>query len=573
MMSQAARDRLKRFNPGDAFFGYRRRFIPGDLTAAATLLAIAIPEQIATSKLAGMPPRAGLYAFIAGSIAIAIFGSTRQMSVGSDSTIAPIFAATISTIAITGTLEYQHLVSFVALATGILVLLAGGLGLGWVADLMSIPMVDGILAGIALEITVGQLPLVLGIAKGGTTTISKLAHLVTSLSASNLATLAVAVTALILVVGLERLNRKIPGPLVAVVVTAAMVPMFSLTHHHVAILGRLTGGLPSFALPALNPESLQSLLSTALTVAFVTLVQTTATARFISAQSSVDSSIDNDLVGVGIGSILASFLGSFAVDASPPRSAIVLSSGGKSQLPSLAAALVMIPGVLVALPLLMDLPEATLGAILLIIASRLVRIAEFKEIYKYAKIEALLGGVAFISIVILGIEAGVVTSIVISLAYRTRMIARPHDRILGREIGTDHWVDPATAKTESIDGIMVYLVEAPMWFGNAQYICRRLAKLVAEQSKPVRALVIDAAGIPDIDYTAIRSFRLLRLELQHQDIELLWARPIGPLAAQLQAATARTTGSSAKSFANVADAVTYALNNLIAPGTDESKES
>ncbi|MEA2567645.1 MAG: sulfate permease, SulP family, partial [Actinomycetota bacterium] len=218
------------------------------MIAGLTLAAIAVPEQMATARLVSMPALTGLYAFIAGSLMIAVFGGSRQMSVGADSTIAPVVAAGVIMVAAVGTPQYQHLVAWMAIAVGAILLLAGLLKLGWIADFISTPVVTGILAGIAVEILVRQLPSVLGVPGGGSSTVDRLGHIAHQLHQVNGWTLGLAATVLAVMLVAERLDRRIPGALIGLVVSIAAASALHLQNHGVPLLGTISGGLPSVGL-------------------------------------------------------------------------------------------------------------------------------------------------------------------------------------------------------------------------------------------------------------------------------------------------------------------------------------
>ena len=205
--------------------GYQASWLSDDVIAGLTLAAIAVPEQMATARLANMPALTGLYAFIAGSLMIAAFGASRQMSVGADSTIAPVVAAGVVTVAAVGTPQYQHLVACMAIAVGAILVLAGLLKLGWIADFISTPVVTGILAGIAVEILVRQLPSVLGVPGGGSSTLDRVRHIARQLPQINGWTLGLAATVLVVMVIAERIDRRIPGALIGLVASSVALAL------------------------------------------------------------------------------------------------------------------------------------------------------------------------------------------------------------------------------------------------------------------------------------------------------------------------------------------------------------
>lgn len=515
--------------------GYQSSWLTGDLIAGLTLVAIAIPEQMATARLANMPALTGLSAFVAGSVMIAVFGASRQMSVGADSTIAPVVAASVVTLAAVGTPQYQHLVAWMALAVGVILLLAGLLRLGWIADFISTPVVTGILAGIAVEIFIRQLPSVLGLPGGGVSTIDRLREIARQLPRANPWTMGLAATVLALMVIGERIDRRIPGALIGLAVAIAAVSFLHLADHGVRVLGPVSGGLPSIGMPPASVSQVTRLAVPAFTVAFLCLVQSAATCRSLSSGTEAAEALDYDLVGIGAANVAAGLTGSFPVNASPPRSAVVAASGGKSQVTSLVAAAVVVAVIAFATGVLTNLPQAALGAILIFIATRLLDVNDLKQIRRFDAVEFSLTMVTVAVVAVFGIEQGIVVAFVLSMVDRTRLAARPRDAVLQRETGTDHWIPAGAAQpTQRVPGVIVYLPLAPVWFGNAQYITHRIRELVDEAPEPVRAFVIDAAGVADIDFTGARALDEVVKDLRRRGIAVGVARASGLVPRDLQ---------------------------------------
>lgn len=494
--------------------GYQAAWLTPDLIAGLTLLAIAVPEQMATARLAVMPPITGLYAFVAGSLMIALLGGSRQMSVGADSTIAPVFAAGVATVAVAGTVPYQHLVTFLALVVGAVLLAVGLLRLGWIADFISTPVVTGILAGIAVEIVVRQIPAVLGLKGGGTTTIGRVRLIAHQLSSANGWSLAVAAVVLAIILVAEKVNRRIPGALLGLVVSVVAVAALGLKAKGVHVLGTIPAGLPPLGPPSVPARDLVKLAVTAATVAFVCVVQTAATARSLGSDQKATQTLNRDLIGLGAGSVLAGCVGAFPVDSSPPRSAVVQASGGRSQVASLVAAGGALAVVAFATGLLADLPQACLGAILIYVATRLLHVQDLRAIRRFGRAEFGLTLITIAAVALFGIETGVLVALVLSIAQRTRLASRPREVLMGREPGTDHWIPTEAGRpTEHVPGVLVYLLMAPLWFANAQYLIEHLRDLVAAAPEPVRVLVFDAAGVPDVDFTGARALEAYLKEL------------------------------------------------------------
>jgi sulfate permease, SulP family len=517
--------------------GYQAPWLAADALAGLTLVAIAIPEQMATAHLAGMPEVTGFYAFVAGSVLFALFGRHPQMSVGADSTIAPVFAAGVAALAVAGSSTYSHLVSATALLVGALLVAAGLLRLGWIADFFPVPVLTGLLAGIGVEIFVKQLPTVFGLPGGGTTTIGRVRTFFDQLSHFNGWALGIAVCVLTIIVVCEAIDRKIPGALLGIVGATALVSAAGLTSHGVQVIGPVPATLPHLALPHATLHQLGQLVVAAVTVAFLCTVQTSATARSPGAgsgggpgQRAGPETFNVDLAAVGAGSLLAGFAGSFAVDASPPRTAIVASAGGRTQVVSLTAAGAVVLVLAVATGLLKDLPEAALGAVLMFVATKLFRFGVLRSIFRFNVVEFGLAIITLIVVVFVGIEQGVVAAALLALAQRTRLAARPHDAVLGREPGTDHWIQTDTGvQTEQVPGVVVYLLYAALWYGNATHVVERIREVISAAPQPVRALVLDGDAIPDIDYTGAQALGGLITQLEKEGIEVAVARA-SPLA-------------------------------------------
>lgn len=505
--------------------GYRPSSLGPDLLAGLTLVAIAVPEQMATARLAGMPAVAGLYAFVAGSLVFALLGRSRQMSVGADSTIAPIIASGVAAVAVTGSVQYTHLVSFLALMVGAVVVVVGLLRLGWISELFSTPVITGVLAGIAVEIVVRQLPAIFGVAGGGSATFTRLHDVVNELGHTNGWSVGIAVGVLALIVVAEHIDRRIPGALIGLVISLVVVAGAGLVSRGVQTVGAVHGGLPTFALPSASFIDVRHLVAPALTIAFVIVAQTAATVRSSSAGAPATQDFNVDLLAIGGGSLLAGVAGSFAVDSSPPRTGIVQASGGRSQVTSIVAALVVIVVVLVATGLLKDLPKATLGAILVFVATRLFRVAVFRQILAFSRWEFGVAALTGLIVAFVGIEQGVVVAMVLALADRTRRAARPVDSVLGREVGTDHWIPTDIGSpTEGVPGVVVYLLYGPIWYGSADYLRLRVPAVVKAAPGPVHGLVLDANGISDIDYTGAQALGALVAELKDAGVTTVIAR-------------------------------------------------
>jgi len=490
------------------------------------LAAIAIPGQLATARLAGMPPETGLYAFAAGSLAFAAFGANRFMSVAADSTIAPIFAGGVATLAAAGTQHYAELVTLLALMVGIILVGVGLLRAGWLATLLSIPVTTGFLAGISIHIIVGELPTLLGISEEQGHLLLRLFHILGRLGETNPYTLALGAGVLAITLCMAKISSKIPGAFVGIVLAGIAVALFQLQTHGVSLLNPLSVELPGLELPSVpGTREFAHLVPLALIVAMVCIMQTSAVASTFPSEKGKPDDVSRNFAGVGAGSIVASLIGSFSVDASPPSTAIVVESGGQSQIASMTAVALMIGLFLLAAGLMAYVPHAALSGILVYIALKIFRLREMIRIYRQSKWEILLVAASGGLVVALPIDTGMLLAIVLSFVYSLYAVARPYCAELARVPGSTVWWPPGQdEEREHVPGVLVFATAAPITFTNAQYISDRITTALAAAPAPVRLLVIEASGMIDIDYTGSQILQQTIATLRSRSIEVAIAR-------------------------------------------------
>src|SRR5271165_5250153 len=438
--------------------GYRLQWLPRDLVAGLMLAAIAIPGQLATARLAGMPPQTGLYAFAAGALAFAALGANRYMSVAADSTIAPIFAGGLSSIAALGTAHYAELATLLAVLVGITLAAVGLLRAGWLATLLSIPVTTGFLAGISIHIIVSQLPDLLGVGQADGHMLVQLVHILDRLGEANPYTLALGAGVLIVTLVTAAISHRIPGALIGLVGAGLAVAMLHLEARGVDVVGALSVPPPRLVVPV-NPGigEWSQLVPLALVVAMVCSMQTAAVASAFPSDPNQPDDTSRDFLGVGAGSILSGMVGSFAVDSSPPSTAIVRDSGGRSQIASLTAVAMMIALALLASGAMAYLPRAALAGILVYIAIKIFRVGEMINIARRGGKEILLVAASAALVVVLPIESGMLLAIVLSFVHSLYIVARPDCAELARVPGSTVWWPPsAQDQGEHEDGVMVF---------------------------------------------------------------------------------------------------------------------
>ncbi len=496
-----------------------------DVLAGLTLAAIAIPEQMATARLGGFSPQVGFFAFIAGSLAFAALGSSRYLSSGSDSTITPIFAGSLAAIAATGSPHYIELAEILALMVGAILIGAGVFRAGWIADLLSIPVTTGFLAGISIHIIVSQSPSVLGLPGVHGDLPHRIGAILQGLPHTNFGAVAIAVSCLGAIIIGEMISSRIPGALIALVGATLAVRYFHLDEKGVAVLGPIAKTLPHPSFPEVGFADLSQVLGLSVVIAVVVMVQTAATSRSFPDFEGAEPDVNRDFLGIGAGCALSGFIGSFPVDASPPRTAIVAETGGRTQLSGLLAAALIGAVAFYGGNLLAQVPHAALAGVLLFIAGRIFRVATMVAIWRDTRAEFALVVVTLLAVVLLPVEIGVALSILLSLAHGMWTTTQTRLMIFERVPGTSiWWPQSATQKGERLEGVLVVAFQAPLSFLNAYQFHHDFVRALERAEKGLSLVVLEASSIVEIDFTAARILRELIERCRESNVDFAIAR-------------------------------------------------
>ncbi len=505
--------------------GYRLSYLSRDLFAGLTLAAIVIPEQMATARLGGFAPQIGFFAFVAGSIAFAVFGGNRFLSSGADSTITPIFAGGLATLAVAGSPDYATLAAALALMTGLMLTASGIFRLGWIADLLSIPVTIGFLAGISAHILISQLPAILGLPSPEGPMLLRLTTLVEHLADTNGFTLIIGLGVLAIIALSEQIDARIPGALIGLALAAAAVVLLRLESRGVSVLGGISVAMPALAIPIVSVGRLTSLLSLGLIISVVVMVQTAATTRSFPTDPNEPPDVNRDFIGVGVGSIFAGLIGAFPVNASPPRTAVVCETGGRSQIAGLTAVAIVVLLLAFGTALLHRIPNAALGGVLLFVALRIIRFRQIVAVCRQSLGEFLLILVTAAGIILLPIEQGVGLGIALSLLHgiwsTTRARIQPFERVPGTSIW---WPVSPKLPGEQEPGVIVVGFQAPLSFLNAYDFRRDILASLNSSSQKIRLLVLEATGIVEIDFTAAQILTEIIRQCREDGIDFAIAR-------------------------------------------------
>jgi MFS superfamily sulfate permease-like transporter len=539
--------------------GYKRSWVASDVLAGLTLLVIAVPEQLATARLAGMPLITGFYAFVAGSVMFGLLGSNPQMSVGADSTIAPLFAVGVASLAPAGSPRYVDLVGILAVAVGVLVAVVWLLRLGWIAEFLSAPIIAGFLAGVAVIIVVHQIPDILGLAAASGSTVHRLVSIVNHLGRTSGWALGIGGGVLATVVLAERIDARLPGALVGLVASTVLVAALGLHRDGVAVLGKLTYGAPRLGLVGLSLATIRKLAPLAGVVALVVVTQSAATTRAFADSGGYDVDVGRDFLGVGAGSIAAGLLGAFPVNASPPRTAAVAAASGRTQAAGLGAAaaiVLLIP----AAGALNDVPEATLAGVLIFVAARIFHGGDLLAIARFDAFELGVAVVTLLTVALVGIEQGIAVAVGLAILDRTRLSSRPQLHVLGRIPDTTSWAPLSSGEhAAQVRGVLVVLFATPLWYANAVRFRAELQAALTRAEGSPQLVVLDAVGMSDIDYTGSRVLRQALDELERKHISFALARAGQRVRSSLARSGLLERIGEDRLFASVDEAVTRSL--------------
>lgn len=522
-----------------------RAQVPTEVLAGLTLAALGVPEALGYAKIAGMPLVTGLYTMLLPMAVFAVLCSSRHLVVAADSATAAILAASLTGLAAVGSAQYVRLAGLAALLTGAMLLAARLARLGFLANFLSRTVLVGFLTGVGLQVAAGQLPDMLGVTAAGGHTVPKLVNTLRALPQAHAADVAVAVAVIVIVLVARRISRRIPGALVAVVAAIVVSWVAKLAQHGAAVVGTVPRGLPTLGVPAFGGHAITALAGAAASMFVVILAQSSATSRAYAAKYSEEINDDADLNGLAAANLAAAFSGTFPVNGSPTKAQIVDSAGGRSQLSSLAAAVVVLIVLVLLTGPLAYLPVAALAAVVFLIAVELVDVAGLRHILATRRHEFAVALLTTVAVVVLGVEQGIVVAVVASIVDHLRHSYSPLNSVLVKS-PEGHWratsVTPG-ARTEP--GLAVYRFGTSLYYANAARFAADIIAVAGHDpaavpatgpvtdAEPLRWLVIDWAAIGDVDYTASTVLAKVVERLHEGHMRLVFSSVLGPVKRQL----------------------------------------
>ncbi|MGB6375860.1 MAG: sulfate permease [Syntrophobacteria bacterium] len=523
---------------------YKRAWLRTDIMAGLAVWAMTVPQALAYAGIAGVPPVYGLYTVPLAMVAYAFFGTSRTLCAGPESAIAIISAVTVGALALGNPNEFIALTSLLALVVGVLFLLFGLLRLGWLANFLAQPVLQGFIQGIALIVIIGQVPTLFGTEATFAQLVENMRNLpqliglkvdytgfllqswavLATLGKAHLPTTAVGVGALALLFAFKLFRPNAPSALIAVILSVLAVSVLGLADRGVSVIGEVETGMVAMAVPAVSIDKVVALLPGALAIVLLGYSVSLGVAA-VGAQTTGEKIDSNqELVGLGVANLGAAFSSGFVVCGSLSRGSVILRAGGKTQIVCLINAGLVVLTLVFALPLFFKLPKATLSAIVIQALSGLLNFAYFRRLLRINREEFAYAMAALFGVLLLGILQGVALGVVLALVVLIRRVSRPATAVLGRLPGTDDYRDiDVHPEAEALPGLLIFRFDAPVIFPNVGYFADEVRRLIAEAATPIREVLIPAQQINQLDSTGADQLAKLQAELLAKGIAFSFA--------------------------------------------------
>ena len=521
MIGEALSTRLSRLLPG--IFPLERTRILPEIFAGISLAAMNIPQAMGYARLAGVPVIAGLYTLLFPVITFAILGGARYLFVAADSATAVILSTGIGPMAQRGTELFLAHASVVALMTGGLLLIARILKLGFLADFLSRTVLIGFLSGVGVQVAIAVLGQVLGISVNGSTSLSQLRTVVTHLGSLHLPTLLVSLGVMAIILSSRRWFPRFPGALLAVLGTIGLSALLKFGDHGILLIGPVAGGVPPFTLPSIPWDHVRQLVPIAAACFVMIITQSSATSRAFGIKHHREPDENRDLLGLGVANAVAGLGGTFVVNGSPTQTAMLESCGGRSQLANLATALTVGAVLCLLTGPLKFLPLCVLGAIVFLVALRMVDLSGFRDLWSCGRKEFYVALFTASCVVILGVEYGIVLALIVSLLDHVRRGYQPRTAVVVRDPEI-HWRMEKPEPGVFVEpGVILYWFGTDLYYANAPHFGAEIRRLV-EGSPGVRVVIIDCGPITSMDFTAGKALAELRSYLATRGVTIALTR-------------------------------------------------
>jgi high affinity sulfate transporter 1 len=521
-----------------AISSYRREWLAKDVVAGVVLTTLLVPQGMAYAELAGLPAITGLYTSILCLLGYAVFGPSRILVLGPDSSLGPMIAATVMPLLAAGgdSERAVALASMLAIMTAAIMILAAVAKLGFIADLLSKPTMIGYMNGLALTILVGQLPKLFGFSVSAEGLLGELAGVAKGLAGGEAVAAAAAVgtAGIALILVLQRWRPALPGVLVMVVLSIGATTVFDLADHGVSLVGVLPQGFPPLTVPDVGMSDLAILFGGALGIALVSLADTISTASSFAARTGQEIRGNQEMIGIGAANLAAGFFQGFPVSTSGSRTAVAERAGAKTQLTGVTGAALIILMIVLLPGLFRNLPQPALAAVVITAALSLADIPGTTRLWRQRKTEFLLSVAAFLGVALLGVLPGIAIAVALSILNVFRHAWWPYQTVLGRVDGLEGYHDVRSyPDARLLPGLVIFRFDAPLFFANAKTFRDEIRRLANATPKP-RWILIAAEPMTDVDTTASDVLEDLDEALNAHGISLVFAEVKDPVRRKIE---------------------------------------
>jgi len=516
---------------------YQRAWLGSDIVAGLVLTTLLVPVGVAYAVASGLPGIYGLYATIVPLLAYAIFGPSRVLVLGPDSSLAPIILAVVLPLSHGDPMRAVSLAGAMAIVSGLVCVLAGVLRLGFITELLSKPIRYGYMNGIALTVLISQLPKLLGFSIDADGPLRSLWAIAEAIGQGRINWTACLVgLATLATILLLRGHQRLPGVLIAVIGATVAVATLGLSEKAgVAVLGPLPEGLPAFRIPWIDLADVIAVVIGGSTVALVSFADTSVLSRAYAQRLGQPVDPNQEMVGLGAANLAAGFFHGFPISSSSSRTPVAEAAGAKTQLTGVVGALCVALLLVAAPSLLQYLPSTALAAVVIASALGLVEIADLRRIFRIQRWEGWLSIACFVGVAVLGTIPGIGLAIVIAVIEFLWDGWRPHSAVLGRPPGVEGYHDITRyPDARLIPGLVLFRWDAPLFFANAEYFQNRIQQAVAASPTPVRRLVVAAEPVTSVDVTAADALAELDDRLRSAGIEMYFAELKDPVKDKLR---------------------------------------
>lgn len=506
--------------------------IPLEIIAGITFAAFAIPEVMGYTKIAGMPVVTGIYTILFPMLAFAIFGSSRHLVVGADSATAAIIASGLTTIAVPGSPQYVAYASAIALLVAILLFLGGLFQLGFLADFLSYTVLIGFLTGAGIYISISQISGMLGIPSEPDGTSVQIISLVRNLSLTNTSTLLVSLSVIGVIVLGEKLSHKFPGSLIAIIGAIAASRILDLSSYGISVLGTVPQGLPQISFPQIPLSSLPEIFNISISCFIIILAQSAATSRAYAIKFSDTFNENTDLIGLSLANAAAGISGTFVVNGSPTKTEMIKNAGGRTQLTQLTTVFTVILVLLFFTKPFAYLPTAVLSSMVFLIGLHLIDIKGMTALHRQRPVEFAVALTTAITVVVIGVEQGILIAIVLSIIAHLRHSYRPLNLLLVPKAGGAMKTVPLESGQQAVEGLLIYRFGSNLYFANEGRFAEEIIDLAIKNGS-LKWFCISATNIGDIDFTSAETLKKVYIQLQKLDITLVLSEVVQPVMSEL----------------------------------------